>query len=218
MTTLDTSPLAPLLEDLFARAEAATSPALKDMDADERTRLLHSKTEYRDFYSRLKDLWLPVSRETGTLLYMLTRSTNAQSVVEFGTSFGLSALHIAAALKDNGGGKLITTEFEPSKVTRSREHFDAAGLGGLIEVREGDALQTLATNLPPAIDLLLLDGAKALYTEVLRLVEPHLKPGALVVADNADFTPDYLPYVRAADNGYLSLPFAGDIELSMRLA
>ncbi|HET7268492.1 MAG TPA: class I SAM-dependent methyltransferase [Oleiagrimonas sp.] len=217
MTTLNTPPLAPLLDDLFTKAAAATTPALATMDADERTRLLHSKTEYSDFYSRLKDLWLPVSRGTGTLLYMLTSSTHARSVVEFGTSFGLSTLHMAAALKDNGGGKLITTEFEPSKVARSREHFEAAGLGGLIEIREGDALQTLAVNLPSAIDLLLLDGAKALYTDVLRLVEPHLKPGALIVADNADFTPDYLPYVRAADNGYLSLPFASDIELSMRL-
>lgn len=217
MTTLNTRPLAPLLEHLFAQADAVTSPALEDMNAAERTRLLHSKTEYRELYGRLKDMWLPVSHETGTLLYMLVRSLNARSVVEFGTSFGISTLHMAAALKDNGGGKLITTEFEPSKVTRSREHFEAAGLAELIEVREGDALQTLAADLPSPIDLLLLDGAKALYTDVLHLVEKHLKPGSLIVADNADFAVDYLSYVRSRNNGYLSLPFASDVELSMRL-
>ncbi|MBZ8144070.1 methyltransferase, partial [Rubrivivax gelatinosus] len=84
-------------------------------------------------------------------------------------------------------------------------------------IREGDALQTLAAGLPPAVDLLLLDGAKALYPEVLALVLPQLRPGALVVADNADDCPDYLALVRAPGSGWLSLPFGADVELSLRL-
>lgn len=217
MTTLTTAPLAPLLEHLFDAAATATSPALADITANERARLLRSKTEYLDFYSRLKDLWLPVSRETGTLLYMLARSIKAQAIVEFGTSFGISTLHLAAALRDNGGGRLISTEFEPSKVARAREHLDAGGLLDLVEIREGDALQTLSDDLPDRIDLLLLDGAKALYTDVLARVESRLRPGTLIVADNADFSPDYLAHVRTSGNGYLSVPFGGDVELSMRL-
>ncbi|MEK6290415.1 MAG: O-methyltransferase, partial [Paraburkholderia tropica] len=59
MTTLTQPPIAPLLEHLFAQAAAATSPALAQTSKEERERLLRSKTEYRDFYSRLKDLWLP---------------------------------------------------------------------------------------------------------------------------------------------------------------
>ncbi|MBW8779180.1 MAG: class I SAM-dependent methyltransferase, partial [Burkholderiales bacterium] len=88
---------------------------------------------------------------------------------------------------------------------------------GHLRVREGDALQTLARDLPGAIDLVLLDGAKALYPEILALLEPRLRPGALVIADNADHSPDYLARVRAADGGYLSTPFGDDVEVSMRL-
>ena len=217
MTTLTSHPLASLLESLFAQADAATSPVVAELSEEERTRLMHSKTEYLDFYGRLKDLWLSVSRETGTLLYMLTRSTRARNVIEFGTSFGISTLHIAAALKDNGGGRVITTEFEPSKVARAREHFAASGLGDFIEIRQGNALETLAADLPEAIDLVLLDGAKALYVDILERLESRLTQGALLVADNADFSPDYLARVRSPTSGYLSTPFAGDIELSMRL-
>ncbi|KVS36445.1 class I SAM-dependent methyltransferase [Burkholderia cepacia] len=220
MTTLIHDPLASLLARLFDEAEAAspaTSPAFADVSRDEQARLMRSKTDYTDLYARLKDYPLPVSRETGTLLYMLARSGGARAIVEFGTSFGISTLHLAAALRDNGGGRLVTSEFEPSKVARARANLTAAGLADLVEIREGDALRTLAADLPDSVDLLLLDGAKGLYPEILALVEPHLVAGAFVVADNAEYSPDYLAYVRAPENGYLSVPFGGDVELSMRI-
>jgi predicted O-methyltransferase YrrM len=220
MTTLTSYPFALLLNRLFDDAERlspAASPAFAHVSSQERERLMRSKTEYRDFYGHLKDFPLAVSRETGRLLYMLARSTGARHIVEFGTSFGISTLHLAAALRDNGGGRLITSEFEPSKVARARENLTAAGLIDLVEIREGDALQTLSTDLPDRVDLLLLDAAKALYPEILGLVESRLRPGAFIVADNADYSPDYLAHVRAPSKGYLSTAFGGDVELSMRL-
>ncbi|MCP3167850.1 O-methyltransferase [Myxococcus qinghaiensis] len=220
MTTLTQSPLAPLLERLFQEAEAMSPLAIPEVAAlsrEERERLMRSKTDYLDFYGRLKDAALAVSRETGLLLYMLARSSGARTVIEFGTSFGISTLHLAAALRDNGGGRLITSEFEPSKVARARRNLEAGGLADLVEIREGDALKTLALDLPSRIDLLLLDGAKALYPDILRMLEGRLRPGALVVADNANDSPDYLARVRDPSNGYLSTPFAEDVELSMRL-
>jgi predicted O-methyltransferase YrrM len=220
MTTLTTAPLAPLLHRLFEEADAAspmTNPAFANVPADERARLMRSKTEYRDLYARLKDYPLPVSRETGTLLYMLARGRGARNMVEFGTSFGISTLHLAAALRDNGGGRLITTEFEPSKVERARRNLTAGGLIDLVEIRTGDALETLSADLPESVDLLLLDGAKALYPEILSLVEGRLRPGAFVVADNADHSPEYLTRVRSPASGYLSTPFSDDVELSMRV-
>lgn len=219
MTTLLTnSPLSSLLDRLFAQAKAVTSPEVTSMPREERERLMHSKTEYRQFYGQLKDLWLPVSRETGALLYMLARSTRARTIVEFGTSFGISTLYLAAALRENGGGRLISTEFEPTKVARAREHLVEAGLDDLVEIREGDALKTLSDGLPEIIDLVLLDGAKALYGDVLDLLLDRLRPGALIVADNADYSPDYLARVRAPNSGFLSLPFGDDVELTLRLA
>ena len=220
MNTLTTAPVAPLLERLFAEADEAAS-AMRAMAAQlpqgELARLMRSKTDYIDFYSRMKDLPLPVSRETGRLLYMLARNSGARAIVEFGTSFGISTLHLAAALRDNGGGRLVTCEFEPSKLRRARANLAAGGLADLVEFREGDALQTLGADLPESIDLVLLDGAKALYPEILALLESRLRPGALVVADNADDSPDYLARVRSPANGYLSMPFGDDVELSMRL-
>ena len=220
MTTFTTAPVAPLLQRLFAEADEA-APALRAMaaglPAGELTRLMRSKTDYLHFYGQLRDQPLPVSRETGALLYMLARNAGAWTIVEFGTSFGLSTLHLAAALRDNGGGRLITCEFEPSKVERARANLVAAGLDDLVEIRAGDALQTLRGDLPDAIDLVLLDGAKALYPDILALLESRLRPGAFVVADNADDSPDYLARVRSPDGGYLSVPFGDDVELSMRL-
>lgn len=217
MNTLTTSPLAPLMTRLFEQANATPSGPWTTISQDERERLMRSKTEYADLYCRLKDLWLPVSPETGRLLYMLARHAKARHIVEFGTSFGISTLYLAAALRDNGGGRLITTEFEPSKAARARAHLIEAGLSDLVEIREGDALETLSVNLPDSVDLLLLDGAKALYGDVLDRVEPRLRTGALVVADNVDYCPDYLERVRSASGGYLSVPFGGEVELSVRL-
>jgi predicted O-methyltransferase YrrM len=219
-TTLTTAPAAPLLERLFKEADATSPssvPAFATLSAEDRGRLMRSKTDYLEFYGQMKDVPLPVSRETGVLLYMLARSCNARMIVEFGTSFGISTLHLAAALRDNGGGRLITSEFEPSKIARARKNLSDGGFIDLVEFREGDALQTLSVDLPQTIDLLLLDGAKALYPEILSLVESRLRPGALIVADNADYSPDYLARVRSPANGYLSVPFAEDVELSMRI-
>ena len=208
--------LGPLLDRLFGLSEAAR-PVFSGVPAAERERLMRSKTEYLELYGHLKEFPLAVSRETGALLYMLARSIGAKTIVEFGTSFGISTLYLAAALRDNGGGLLITSEFEPSKVARARGNLTAGGLIDLVEIREGDALKTLAADLPETIDLLLLDGAKALYPEILSLVESRLRPGALIVADNADYSPDYLARVRSPEAGYMSTPFAEEVELSMRL-
>jgi predicted O-methyltransferase YrrM len=218
MNTLIT--LAPLLDRLFeeaAAAESATRSAVADLPDGEVTRLKRSKTDYLDFYGRLKDFPLAVSREAGALLYMLARSCGAREIVEFGTSFGISTLHLAAALRDNGGGRLLTSEFVPSKAARARKNLTDAGLMDLVEIREGDALQTLRIDLPETIDLILLDGAKALYPEILGLAENRLRPGALIIADDADDSPDYLARVRSSAAGYMSTPLVGGVELSMRL-
>jgi predicted O-methyltransferase YrrM len=175
-----------------------------------------AEADYRNLYGLAKDVYLAVSRDTAKLLSMLARSTGARSVVEFGTSFGISTLHLAAALRNNGGGQVITTEFEPSKAARARQHFTAGGLADLIELREGDALQTLAHDLPGQIGLVLLDGHKALYSGILTLLEKHLPPGALIIADNAGLSPGYLQLVRTSGE-YTSAPFCDDLELSMRI-
>jgi len=220
MITLSSAPVAPLLARLFADADAnppAQSPAFAGVTSEDHRRMMRSKTDYREFYAKLSDFALPVSPEVGRLLYMLARATNARSIVEFGTSFGLSTLHLAAALRDNGGGRLITSEFEPTKLARAKSNLAEGGLAELVEFREGDALETLGIDLPETIDLLLLDGAKALYLDILDRLESRLRPGAILIADNADYCPEYLARVRALNNGYMSMPFSDEVELSIRV-
>ena len=219
MSTLTTAPLAPLLTRLFAQADAAEAemaPLFASVAEEEQARLMRSKTEYRDLYGRLKDFPLPVSRETGALLYMLARGGGARTIVEFGTSFGISTLHLAAALRDNGGGRLTTSEFEPSKVERARENLKEGGLVELVEFREGDALETRAPICPRRST----SCARRCQGALSRDPKPFGKPppaGRLHRRHNADSSPKYLERVRAPANGYLSTPFAEDVELSMRL-
>lgn len=213
--TLHSSHINRLLDRLFSEADASAS-ALDTVAQSGASHLMHSRTGYREFYGLLKDIPLPVSRETGNLLYVLASSTRAKHIVEFGTSFGVSTIYLAAALRDNGGGQIITTEFESSKAAGARQNLTEAGLMDLVEIREGDALETLAHGLPETIDLVLLDGAKALYAEILERIEPSLRPGSLVLADDADRAPEYVSRVRASER-YLSVPLTGDLELSMRL-
>jgi len=154
------------------------------------------------------EIYMPVSPASGRLLYSLVRATRPAVVVEFGTSFGISTLHLAAAVRDNGAGQVITTELSAAKARAARETFAAAGLADVITLLPGDARETLAgLGTPPG--LVLLDGWKDLCLPVLRLLEPSLPPGALVIADDIDLEDlqPYLDYVRAPGSGYENVTF-----------
>ena len=215
MTTLSTGQVARLLDALHREAETSDSEVRKAMEARLEAPdlsieqlaadlLAEEQADVRGAYRRLADNYLAVSPEFGRLLYAMARATNASRIVEFGTSMGLSTIYLAAALRDNGGGRLIGSEFEPAKVARARANIAAAGLTDLVEIREGDALETLR-DVGGATDLLLVDGAFSLYLPVLKLVEPWLRPGAVILGENA-FAPDYHTYVRDPANGYFTQP------------
>lgn len=220
MNTLNHPSLAPLLTRLLDE-EKSLAPrlgeAIAELSSGEYRQQLRSERDYPELYRRLKDFPLAVSEQTGRLLYVLARACRAKRIVEFGSSFGFSTLHLAAALRDNGGGLLITTEFEPSKLARARENLAAAGLLDLVEIREGDARCTLSANLPAELDLVLMDGAKGLYPEILTKLEPVLRAGALILADDADESPDYLARVRSPEGRYQSCCVGEGIELSVWL-
>ncbi|MFB1483534.1 O-methyltransferase [Corallococcus sp. RDP092CA] len=206
-TTLHSPPVASLLTHLFADArktDAAVLAPFSALPADERRARLDR--DPRAFYASVAEAYLPVSEELGRLLYALARARRARTVVEFGTSFGISTVHLAAALRDNGGGQLITTEYEASKARRAKEHLTRAGLVDLVEFRVGDALETLRADVPDGVDLVLLDGAKPLYLPLLRLLEPKLGPGAILVADNVTMSPEFAAHLARPEHGYVTIP------------
>ncbi|MEW5849285.1 MAG: class I SAM-dependent methyltransferase [Myxococcota bacterium] len=143
--------------------------------------------------AHLKSAYIPVSREGGRFLYSATRAAGARTVVEFGTSFGISTIYLAAAVRDNGGGTVFTCEVEPSKCQAARENFKAAGVDDVVTLLEGDALTTLE-QVPAPVDFVFLDGWKHLYVPVLELLKARLRAGAVVLADNTNL-PDLRPYV-----------------------
>ena len=220
MTIIATPRFAALADRLFAedrRTRIVMRQKYDAMTPAEKDALFGPAAQYQKFYSEAKDFPLAVSQDTAKLLYVLARAMGAKAIVEFGTSFGISTIYLAAALTDNGGGRVITSEFEPSKVDRARAHFEAAALADMIDLRAGDALETLAKDLPEQIDLVLLDGAKQLYTRILALLESRIRVGGLIVADNADKCPEYLAAIRDPKNGYLSVPTGEDVEVSQKL-
>jgi predicted O-methyltransferase YrrM len=171
-------------------------------------------------YELYGDAPLAIKHEVGELLYVLALSRRARRIVEFGASFGISTIYFAAAARDCGGASLLTTELRQSKAEIARRNLADAGLAELVELRVGDARQTL-TDLDGAVDLLFLDGRNDLYLPVLRVIEPHLARDALVVADLSADDPDlrpYLEHVRNPGNGYFStrVPLDDGVELSLR--
>ena len=167
----------------------------------------------------LNEAYIPITSDQGHFLYLTARLIQARTIVEFGTSFGISALYLASAARANGG-RFIGSEREPNKIAAARANLAEAGLEGFAEVRAGDALETLATVEAP-IDLVLLDGWKDLYLPMLHLLRPKLRQGAAVFADNIFTFPKelapYVAFVRDPKNGFESqtLPLGHGLEYSV---
>ncbi len=198
-----------VLSRLFAAAArdeevASALPSDRAMSSD-RTRPPAERS------AAAQDIYMPVSPEGGRLLYALVRAARPETVVEFGTSFGISTIFLAAAVTDNGLGRVVTTELSSRKAEAARSNLEEAGVAGVVTVAEGDALQTLADG-PGPVGLALLDGWKDLYLPVLHLLEPRLVPGAIVVADDSSFASvaEYLAYVRDPGNGFVTVEFPVD--------
>ena len=172
--------------------------------------------------ARLKNLYVCLSAKQGAFAYQVARSARARRIVEFGTSFAVSTIYLAAAVRDAGGGLVIGSEIEPGKVSRARANVEEAGLSEYVEIREGDAQETLRDPGGP-VDMVLLDGFKELYLPIIKLLTPHLHSGSAVLGDNIfTFRQALAPYVahmHDPTNGFSSVTlFLGDgMEYSVRL-
>jgi predicted O-methyltransferase YrrM len=169
------------------------------------------------------DIGFSIHPEQGDLIYMLCRGMRATRVVEFATSVGMSTLYFAAAMRDNGGGKVIGSELVPAKVATAKRNLVEAGLADYAEIREGDARQTLR-DLGGPVDFALIDGwplddeGPSLALQVIKMVAPQLRLGGYVMNDNAE--PDFLDFIRDPQNGFLSvtLPLKKGTEFSVKVA
>lgn len=144
-----------------------------------------SKSIFRPIQpSDFKDVYLSISQEQGEDLHRFVTKNNIKKIVEFGASFGISTIFLAKGAIETKG-HIITTELIESKAQKAIENFKKAGVNDLIEVRIGDALDTLKNHNEP-IDLLFLDGWKDLYLPLFQILESNFHNNTFIYVDNAD--------------------------------
>ncbi|XGC79820.1 O-methyltransferase [Bdellovibrio bacteriovorus] len=201
MSTLSSDKVQTILSRLYKDALDTHETARREAMA------LPPTATREQFYTAMGKAYMCIGSEFGNLLYAMARSMKARNIVEFGTSFGVSTIYLAAALRDNGGGKVITTEFLPGKVEKAKMNLGEAGLLEYVEFRGGDALMTLKDDVPE-LDMVFLDGPKDMYLDVLKLLEPKIRSSGIVAADNTNHKglENFLAHIRAFENGYVSSP------------
>ncbi|SIS21240.1 O-methyltransferase [Williamsia sterculiae] len=173
----------------------------------------------------LADKMVALAPAKAALMYQLCRAIDARRVVEVGTSFGVSTIYLAAAVRDNagegGGGSVVGTEHESAKVAIARRNLDEAGVGDVVDILDGDLRETLRDVSGP-VDLVLVDIWTPMALPALLLLEPVLRPGALVLCDNVvgafSQYQDYLGHVRDPDGPFqsITLPGQGGLEISRK--
>ena len=214
----------PQLERLLAELHARSDDQIAAMKAFVNGRVVPpTADELKAFRS---DKLVALDRDKAEFCYQLCRANDARQIVEAGTSYGVSTLYLAAALRDNvraggGAGMVIGTEYEPAKAQAAREHLAAAGLSRFVELREGDLRETLK-RIDAPVDFMLVDIWVPMARPALELIAPHLRPGAIVICDNtqrhrSEYA-DYFGFLADPANGFrtMTLPFDGGLEMSVR--
>jgi predicted O-methyltransferase YrrM len=206
-------------------ASAAQDPALADYFRKRAT----EGADWKEFDAAseafMSDKLVALDRDKAEFCYHLCRALRARRIVEAGTSFGVSTLYLAAAVRDNGfapgEGIVIGTEHEPAKARAAHRHFDEAALSGYVDLREGDLRETLQ-KLDGPIDFMLMDIWTPMARPAIERVAPHLRPGAVVICDNTipfrEAYADYFEFVNDPANRLrtMTLPFSGGLEFTVR--
>ena len=227
------SPIDGLLERLYAQNVAQND----ELAAYFTARAAEGSLDWNQFDQRtnefLKDKLVALDRSKAEFCYHLCRALRARRVVEAGTSFGVSTIYLAAAVRDNlcqpiqtredrgDAGVVIGTEYEPEKANMAQSHFAAAGLADFIDLREGDLRETLV-HVDGPIDFMLIDIWTPMARPALSLIAPKLREGAVVICDNTqqfrEAYSGYFDFVHDPRNGLrtMTLPFEGGLEFTVR--
>ncbi|APA65907.1 O-methyltransferase [Maribacter sp. 1_2014MBL_MicDiv] len=158
-----------------------------------------------------KDTYLAISKKQGEDIVHLIKENRIKNVVEFGSSFGISTLYLAEGILETNGS-IVTTELIDSKAKKAIENFKNAGVDHLIEMRIGDAMETLKGYAEP-IDLLFLDGWKDLYLSLFLMLEPNFHSKTIVYVDNAEMhdTKRFLKAIQQTNKYHLTPKYDGKV-------
>lgn len=178
------------------------------------------------FHEFFADKLIALERIKAEFCYQVCRSIRAKKIVEAGTSFGVSTIFLAAAVRENikddgGDGRVHCSEYEPEKAKIARGNFEEAGVSELIDLREGDILEQLA-DVDDTIDFMLMDIWGPIPRPLLEMFSDRLRPGAVVIADNTDTFrdnyKDYFDFITDPSNrlSTITLPFEGGLEFTVK--
>ncbi|KID64150.1 uncharacterized protein G6M90_00g065720 [Metarhizium brunneum] len=230
MESLSATAYAPPPENAMAGVPAHIVDLLDQLHAeswDQESKITRDDFKDRTLHEVMRDKFIALDQDKAQYVYALCRATGARTIVEAGTSFGVSTIYLAlaAAANASGGGKparVIATEHEPTKAARAREIWDKCGeqVVDVIDLREGDLRETLKEDLED-VDLLLLDIWTPMVLPTLQVVLPKMRPGAVVISDNtissAEGYKDFLEYMRGPQSPFinLTLPYKNGLEMSI---
>ncbi|MGZ5938148.1 MAG: O-methyltransferase [Rhizomicrobium sp.] len=216
----------PKLETFLAALHAQSAGQDEAIDAYFRRRIQEGTLSWNGFDAQTTDFFrdkmVALELVKAEYCYALCRALGAKRVVECGTSHGVSTLYLAAAVRDNRGGTVIATEHEPDKAKIARRNFETAGLTQYIDLREGDLAETLK-KIDGPVDFVLLDIWTEAVMPAIRNIAPHLRQGAIIIADNSDQSrrgyAAYFDFIADPKNRLLTmtLPFEGGLEMTVRV-
>jgi predicted O-methyltransferase YrrM len=155
--------------------------------------------EFRDeFIRNFERIGLNTTPGDAMMLRILVESSGAKRGVEVGSATGFGAINMGIAF-ERTAGHLYTLEIDPKMVAATRENVAKVGLEEVVTCVEGDALKTLG-ELEGEFDFVFIDALKEDYLKYLKLIEPRLKKGAVVVGDNVIRSEramkDFLDYIQ----------------------
>ncbi|CAK7212843.1 hypothetical protein SCUCBS95973_001598 [Sporothrix curviconia] len=213
------------IRDLLAR--------LHKLSVDQEKNITPESFKGVPFDTFMQDKFIALEEDKCLFVYSLLRSTNATTIVEAGTSYGVSTIYLALAAAANAAAagassssgkkaRVVATEHEPTKATQARAYWDECGpaVSDVIDLRVGDLRETLKTDLEN-VDFLLLDIWTPMALPTLKVVHPKMRRGAVVITDNTQSAAkpyrELLTYLRDPANGFVNvvLPYKGGLEMSI---
>lgn len=198
----------------LARQYEALAPRLKGRFLD-----THGLSTDDSEASQGTTLSLAVSEHMGCFLHQMVLSHRPLRILELGSSYGVSTLYFAEALRTLGRGTVIATERDAEKCAHIRAHVETAGLELYVDLREGDVFETVSA-LDSTFDIVFMDVWASTYLALFKRIEGRLRPGSIVIADNMYTAGDDVrPYKQYVDRhprfSSMTLDFESGVELTV---
>jgi predicted O-methyltransferase YrrM len=161
----------------------------------------------------MSKMMLAIGPETGKFLNLLLKTQGGKHILELGTSFGYSTIYLAEAARANGG-RVTSLDYDLAKQAQASAYIQQVGLQEVVDFKLGDAMELLDV-LPGPWDFVLLDVWKHLYIPCFDRVYEKLAPGAIVIAEDIIFPPEFRQGMQAYQDYVRAKPDLDSVEVGV---